>query len=102
MITPIEQWVHRYLGVLPLPSLVLAVVASWPQFLALCGVGSEPARFEFAFKELVLPWAYVLSVVAAVALLELFPSVEELYEACAQAKAASFRRDRDPPQHTAT
>jgi hypothetical protein len=78
VITPIEQWVHSYLGVLPLLSLVLVVVASWPQFLALFGLAAEPARFEFAFKEPGLPWAYVLSVIAGVALLELLPYVEEL------------------------
>src|SRR4051812_34914204 len=29
VITPIEQWVHSYLGVLPLLSLVLVVALSW-------------------------------------------------------------------------
>src|SRR3979490_1225383 len=30
-IMPIEQWVHSYLGVLPLMSLVLVVVLNWSQ-----------------------------------------------------------------------
>ena len=45
-VTPIEQWVHSYLGVLPLLSLVLVVVLNWQQFQALFGFGSEAPRFE--------------------------------------------------------
>jgi len=78
VITPIEQWVHSYLGVLPLLSLLLVVVLSWPQFLALLGLGAEAPRFSFVLKEPGLPWAYVLSVIGAVALLEVLPYGEEL------------------------
>ena len=35
-VTPVEQWVHSYLGVLPLLSFVLVVVLHWSQFLARC------------------------------------------------------------------
>jgi hypothetical protein len=56
VVTPIEQWVHSYLGVLPLLSLVLVVVLNWHQFLALFGLGTEPARFGFALKEPGLSW----------------------------------------------
>ena len=77
-VTPIEQWVHSYLGVLPLMSLVLIVVLNWRQFLALFGLGTETPRFELAWKEPGLPWGYVLSIIAAVALLEVLPYLEEL------------------------
>jgi hypothetical protein len=77
-VTPIEQWVHSYLGVLPLLSLVLVVALNWEQFIALFGFGSEPARFEFAWKEPELPWGYVLTVIVAVMLLEVLPYLEEL------------------------
>jgi hypothetical protein len=77
-ITPIEQWVHSYLGVIPLMSLVLVVVLNWPQFLALFGLGSVSPRFEIAWKEPPLPWDYVLSIIAAVMLLEVLPYLEEL------------------------
>jgi hypothetical protein len=40
-VTPIEQYVHSYLGVLPLMSLLLVVVLNWSQFLALFGLGNE-------------------------------------------------------------
>ena len=77
-ITPIEQWVHTYLGVLPLLSLVLVVVLNWHQFLALFGMGPEAARFEIVLKEPPLPWGYVLSIIGAVMLLEVLPYLEEL------------------------
>lgn len=50
-VTPTEQWVHSYLGVLPLLSLVLVVVLHWSQFLALFGMGSEAPRFELIWKD---------------------------------------------------
>ncbi len=77
-ITPIEQWVHSYLGVLPLMSLVLVVVLNWSQFLAIFGLGAAPARFDIVWKEPPLPWGYVLSIIIAVLLLEVLPYLEEL------------------------
>ncbi len=77
-ITPIEQWVHSYLGVLPLLSLVLVVVLNRAQFLALFGFGTATPRFEIVWREPPLPWGYVLSVITAVMLLEVLPYLEEL------------------------
>jgi sterol desaturase/sphingolipid hydroxylase (fatty acid hydroxylase superfamily) len=77
-ITPIEQWVHSYLGVLPLLSLVLVVVLNWAQFLALFGFGTATPRFDIVWREPPLPWGYVLSVITAVMLLEVLPYLEEL------------------------
>jgi len=77
-ITPIEQWVHNYLGVLPLMSLVLVIVLNWSQFLALFGFGTVAPRFGIVWREPPLPWAYVLSIITAVTLLEVRPYLEEL------------------------
>src|SRR3954469_16767154 len=77
-VTPIEQWVHSYLGVLPLLSLVLVVVLHWSQFLALFGLGTELPRFEIIWKEPPLPWAYVMPIIAATVLFEVLPYFEEL------------------------
>ena len=77
-VTPIEQWVHSYLGVLPLLSLVLVVVLHWSQFLALFGLGVEPPRFEIVWKEPPLPWSYVLPIIASTVLFEVLPYFEEL------------------------
>jgi hypothetical protein len=77
-VTPIEQWVHSYLGVLPLLSLVLVVVLHWSQFLALFGLGAEEPRFEIVWKEPPLPWGYVLPIIAATIIFEVLPYIEEL------------------------
>jgi hypothetical protein len=77
-VTPIEQWVHSYLGVLPLLSLVLVVVLHWSQFLALFGLGVEAPRFEMVWKEPPLPWGYVLPIITATVLFEVLPYFEEL------------------------
>jgi hypothetical protein len=77
-VTPIEQYVHSYLGVLPLMSLVLIVVLNWSQFLALFGLGTEAPRFTVAEKQPPLPWSYVSAILATVLLFEVLPYMEEL------------------------
>ena len=77
-VTPIEQWVHGYLGVLPLLSLLMVVVLHWSQFLALFGLGTEAPRFDIVWKDPPLPWGYVLPIMSATVLFEVLPYVEEL------------------------
>ena len=89
------------MGVLPLLSLLLVVVLSWPQFIALFGLGVEPARFSFILKEPGLPWAYVLSVIGAVALLEVLPYGEELIRGL-RANKGSLVPPRTRPRETFT
>ena len=77
-VTPIEQHVHSFLEMMPLTALVLVVVLHWPQFTALFGLGSEPARFALVLKQPPLPWLYVGAIFAAILLFELLPYLEEL------------------------
>ena len=77
-VTPIEQWVHGYLGVLPLLSLLMVVILHWSQFLALFGLGTETPRFDIVWKDPPLPWGYVLPIISATVLFEVLPYVEEL------------------------
>ena len=77
-VTPIEQWVHGYLGVLPLLSLLMVVVLHWSQFLALFGLGTEVPRFDIVWKDPPLPWGYVLPIISATVLFEVLPYLEEL------------------------
>lgn len=77
-VTPIEQWVHSYLGVLPLMSLVLVVTLNWSQFQALFGFGSAPARFDLAWRSPELPFWYQTAILAAAFLLVVLPYAEEL------------------------
>ena len=69
---------HSFLEMLPLMGLVLVAVLHWGQFLALFGLGNEPARFTLALKPDPLPWTYVVTVLAAVLLFEVLPYGEEL------------------------
>jgi hypothetical protein len=92
-VTPIEQWIHSYLGVLPLLSLVLVVVLHWSQFLALFGLGAEAPRFEIIWKDPPLPWGYVLPIIAATVLFEVLPYFEELIRGL----RARFRSRRIKP-----
>jgi hypothetical protein len=77
-VTPIEQHVHSFLEILPLMGLALVVVLNWPQFAALFGFGTEPPRFEIAFKQPPLPWGYIVGILSAVLLFEVLPYLEEL------------------------
>ena len=92
------------MDVLPLLSLLLVVVLSWPQFLALLGLGAEAPRFSFVLKEPGLPWAYVLSVIGAVALLEVLPYGEELIRGLRANKGSWCRPEclRDKARETVT
>jgi hypothetical protein len=76
-VTPIEQWVHSYLGDLPLLSLLMVVVLHWSQFLALFGLGEAP-RFDIVWNDPPLPWGYVLPIIGATMLFEVLPYLEEL------------------------
>jgi hypothetical protein len=87
-ITPIEQHVHSFLEMLPLMGLAFVVVLHWPQFLALFGLGTEPASFAVRLKEHPLPVAYVVTVLAAVLLFELLPYLEELVRGMRAARRA--------------
>ncbi len=60
---------HSFLELIPLTGLTLIVARHWPQFLALFGAGGEPARFTLAWKGEPLPFAYVVAVLGAAALL---------------------------------
>lgn len=78
-VTPIEQWVHSYLGVLPLLSLVLVVTLHWSQFLALFGFGAEPAKFELMWKMPQLPLWYQAALMSGTFIFVVLPYANELW-----------------------
>ena len=78
-VTPLEQHVHSFLEMLPLTALLIIVVLHWGQFLALFGLGSEPASFTIAVKPEPLPWRYVVAILIVTLLFELLPYVEEFF-----------------------
>lgn len=75
---PFEQHVHSFLELLPLAAGILVAVRHWPQFLALFGLGDEPARWTLQLKTEPLPVGYVAFVLLAAVLLEALPYAEEL------------------------
>jgi hypothetical protein len=78
-VTPIEQHVHSFLEMLPLMSAVIVIILHWPQFLALFGLGSSPADFSMTWKQNPLPLWYIATLLAVIALFDLFPFIEELW-----------------------
>lgn len=99
-ITPIEQHVHSYLGVLPFMSLTLVVILNWNQFLSMWGLGPEPARYTLASKVPPLPWSYVLPVLAAVLVLEIIPYVEELIRGLRAKRSGVGAHSESQPANT--
>ena len=77
--TPFEQHVHSFLELVPLMAILLVVARHWTQFLALLGLGREPARFELTAKSEPLPVAYIAILFALILLFELLPYLEELW-----------------------
>jgi len=51
VIKPVEQWVHDYLGVIPLLALSFVVVIHWPSFLAIFGLGDQPPDWSLTFRQ---------------------------------------------------
>lgn len=78
-IAPVEQHMHSLLEVLPLTAASYVVVLHWGQFLALFGLGSEPARMALALKAEPLPPAYLAGLLVAVVVLAGLPYLEELW-----------------------
>jgi hypothetical protein len=77
-VTPTEQHVHSVLEMLPLTALLVVITLHWQQFLALFGLGSQPAEFALRLKEPPLPWLYVTVILSIVLLFEVLPYLEEL------------------------
>ena len=90
-VSPIEQHVHSFLEMIPLMAGAFVAVLHWPQFLALFGLGSEPARFTLEPKQESLPIGYIVAVLGAALLFELLPYLEELARGL-RARARHARR----------
>ena len=90
-VAPIEQKVHDYLAIVPLLALSFVLVLNWGQFLALAGLGPEPADFSVVLNPDQLPRTYVVTLLGAIVLFEILPYGEELWR-CLD------RRSRDLPR----
>jgi hypothetical protein len=63
-VSAIEQKVHDYLGVVPLLALSLILVIHWGQFLAIFGLGDDPADWSFTPRSLAVSPVYFWSLMA--------------------------------------
>jgi hypothetical protein len=91
-VSPIEQHVHSFLELMPLFAGLLVAVMHWPQFLALVGLGDEPAQFDIALKSQPLPISQIAAVLGAAVILELGPYLEELWRT-ARTSASNSRAE---------
>ena len=55
-VSALEQQVHSVLEIMPFTALLLVAILHWPQAQALLGLGTAPADFSIAFKQ-VPGWA---------------------------------------------
>ncbi|MFE0752401.1 hypothetical protein ACFW16_00505 [Inquilinus sp. NPDC058860] len=99
-VTPFEQHVHSFLEMLPLMATAFVAVLHWPQFLALFGLGPEPARFDLTWKQEPLPVAYIAAVLVAALLFELLPYLEELWRGLrtARGRLVPLRGETENPR----
>lgn len=51
-VNAIEQRVHDFLGAMPLLALSFILIIYWGQFLAIFGLGDEPADWSFTLRDL--------------------------------------------------
>ncbi|MEY8769062.1 diguanylate cyclase [Erwinia sp. ACCC 02193] len=78
-VSPVEQHIHSFLEMVPLMALLLVISRHWSQFLALFGLGAEPARFDLHQRADPLPDAYISCVLAGILFFELIPYLEEYW-----------------------
>jgi hypothetical protein len=64
----IEQKVHDYLGIIPLLALSFVLVIHWDSFLAIFGLGAEPADWSLTPRRLDVSPVYFWGLMALMAL----------------------------------
>ncbi|PJI37376.1 hypothetical protein [Ferrovibrio sp.] len=77
-ITPLEQRVHDYLGVIPFMAFSFVLVLHWDAAALLFTTPADAANWTIALKEEPLPVVYIVMLLAAILLLDLLPYLEEL------------------------
>ncbi len=83
---PFEQMVHSFLEILPLLSLALLSVISWPQALALVRQDDELAQWTLRLKEQPLPPDYLMMGALAILAFNVLPLLQETWS-CVRARS---------------
>lgn len=76
-VTPIEQHIHSFLEMIPLMALLLIISRHWNQFLAIFGLGDEPADLSLHLRTDPLPVTYIVVIFTAILVFEIIPYLEE-------------------------
>ena len=77
-ITPLEQRVHDYLGVIPFMAFSFVLVLHWDAAALLMTAPADTANWSIALKTEPLPVGYIVTLLSAILLLDLLPYLEEL------------------------
>ncbi|RZJ12772.1 MAG: hypothetical protein EOP39_02675 [Rubrivivax sp.] len=88
-IPPLEQWVHGFQHLLPWAGLCGLLALGPGQALALVGVGAEAPDWGLRLKEPMPPWPYTAAVLAAAAVFNVLPFLEETRRCARAAQRAS-------------
>ena len=78
-VTPAEQHVHSFLELVPLMAFALSIVSHPAQFGALFGFGNTLPDLNLRMKREKLPKAYVIGVLAGIAVFNALPYFEEFW-----------------------
>lgn len=96
-VSPFEQHVHSFLELIPLMALLLVIDMHWQHFVALFGIGDNPAEFSLQLKEEPLPFWYLFAVIAVATVLELLPYLEEFMRGMKEKRSDSQAEDLHLP-----
>lgn len=77
-ITPLEQRVHDYLGVIPFMAFSFVLVLHWDAVLLAFTAPADAANWIITPKQAPLPAGYIAALLAAIAVFDLLPYLEEL------------------------
>jgi len=76
-ITPFEQHIHSYLGLIPFTALLLILSSRWDVVAPIFTVGGK-RTLEISWKAYPLPSAYVVSLLVIIVLCIVLPYAEEM------------------------
>jgi hypothetical protein len=92
-VSPLEQHVHSFMEVLPLMALSFVTIMYWNQFVALIGLGPEPARFELRPKSNPISTEYLAVLFSSIAVFVVLPYGEELWRCLRASRLRHIRHN---------
>lgn len=78
-VTPLEQRIHDYLGVIPFMAFSFVLVLNWEAILLLAGEPLAPENWHLWWKNEPLPASYIAGLLLAILFFDLLPYAEEFW-----------------------